>query len=108
MVTPRRSLIRPSISHTATRETGSSPVVGSSRKKIFGECTRPRAISNRRRIPPDKGFVCAPRHPPRQGLRLPPAPFGDPPLLQHLFDRAFALSLGHPLHLRVDVEVLIQ
>src|SRR5262245_43449039 len=42
------------ISQTATRETGSRPVVGSSRKKILGRCTRPRAISSRRHKPTER------------------------------------------------------
>ena len=45
------------MSQTATRETGSRPVVGSSRKKIFGWCTSPRAISSRRRMPPENIFT---------------------------------------------------
>src|SRR6266568_15309 len=44
MVRSCSPLRRDSISHTATRETGSSPVVGSSRKKIFGSCTSPLAL----------------------------------------------------------------
>src|SRR5437667_1083321 len=62
MVRFRSALIFPSISHTATRETGSRPVVGSSRKKMRGSCTRPRAISTRRRMPPDRFFTCLSRH----------------------------------------------
>src|SRR6185295_1734184 len=62
MVRSRSALIFWSISHTATRETGSSPVVGSSRKKIRGSCTRPRAISTRRRMPPDRFLTWAWRH----------------------------------------------
>src|SRR6185295_18304407 len=56
-VRSRSDLILFSISHTATRETGSSPVVGSSRKKTRGSWTRPRAISTRRRMPPDRFFT---------------------------------------------------
>src|SRR5436190_1785575 len=62
MVSCRSDLMRVSISQTFTRDTGSRPVVGSSRKKIFGSWTRPRAISTRRRMPPDRFFTCASRH----------------------------------------------
>ena len=41
------------ISQTFVRETGSRPVVGSSRNRMCGECTSPRAISRRRRMPPE-------------------------------------------------------
>src|SRR5437867_5362917 len=44
-----------------TRETRSCPVVGSSRKKILGLFTKPRAISRRRGVPADQVVVCAPR-----------------------------------------------
>ena len=44
------------------RDTGSRPVVGSSRKNTFGSCTRPRAISTRRRIPPDRFFTGSSAH----------------------------------------------
>ncbi len=53
----RSALIRCSISQTATRETGSSPVVGSSRKKMRGSCMSPRAISTRLRMPPERNFT---------------------------------------------------
>src|ERR1035437_410356 len=56
-VRSRSDLILSSISHTFFRETGSSPVVGSSRKKIRGSCTSPRAISRRLRMPPDSFFT---------------------------------------------------
>src|SRR5439155_3225328 len=62
IVSSRCDLIRCSISQTATRETGSRPVVGSSRKKMRGSCTSPRAISTRRRMPPDRFFTGAARH----------------------------------------------
>ena len=35
------------------RVCGSSPIVGSSRNRTRGECMRPRAISSRRRMPPE-------------------------------------------------------
>src|SRR6478609_6877072 len=54
--------MRWSISQTATRETGSRPVVGSSRKKTRGSWTRPRAISTRRRMPPERNFTCLSAH----------------------------------------------
>src|SRR5438477_8343124 len=50
------------MSQTATRDTGSRPVVGSSRKKIRGSWTRPRAISTRRRMPPDRFLTCLSAH----------------------------------------------
>ena len=40
-------------SQTAWRLCGSSPIVGSSRNRTSGEWMRPRAISSRRRIPPE-------------------------------------------------------
>ena len=40
-------------SHRLLRLCGSRPVVGSSRKTSGGSCTRPSAISSRRRCPPD-------------------------------------------------------
>ena len=54
--------MRCSISHTAVRDTGSRPVVGSSRKKTRGSCTRPRAISTRRRMPPERCLTCLSFH----------------------------------------------
>ena len=49
--------MRRSMSQTLVRDTGSSPVVGSSRKKIRGSWTSARAISTRRRIPPESCFT---------------------------------------------------
>ena len=43
----------PSSSHIAARASGSSPVVGSSRKSTCGRCTRPIATSSRRFMPPE-------------------------------------------------------
>src|SRR4029450_12894924 len=38
---------------------GSRPMVGSSRNSTRGECSRPRAISSRRRMPPEKVWTRA-------------------------------------------------
>ena len=43
----------PNMSQIARRLCGSRPVVGSSRKRTRGECRTPRAISSRRRMPPE-------------------------------------------------------
>ena len=83
-----------SISQTAMRETGSRPVVGSSRKKMRGSCTRPRAISRRRRIPPERVF----------GLSA--APLGEVDRLKHVRDVFFALGTRNAVKLGVDAEIL--
>jgi hypothetical protein len=43
------------------RVCGSSPMVGSSRNSTRGECSRPREISSRRFIPPEKVRTWLPR-----------------------------------------------
>ncbi len=52
-VTPSSCASRPTSFHSALRLCGSSPVVGSSRKRIRGSCTSASARSRRRFIPPE-------------------------------------------------------
>lgn len=52
-VTPVRFRSARMCSHTERRDCGSRPSVGSSRNSTAGTCRRPRAISKRRRIPPE-------------------------------------------------------
>src|ERR1017187_10293162 len=61
-VRSRSDLIFSSISHTFLLDTGSRPVVGSSRKKMRGSCTSPRAISSRLRMPPESFFTWLSAH----------------------------------------------
>ena len=48
-------------SQTEARLCGSSPIVGSSRNSTRGECSRPRAISSRRFMPPENVSTTLPR-----------------------------------------------
>src|ERR1700739_2423850 len=107
MVNCRCSLMFPSSSQTATRETGSSPVVGSSRKKIFGWCTNPRAISSLRRMPPESVLVAASRHPAGQLFGRPLPPLRQVYQLQELFNRFLALLRRNVVKLGVNVHVLL-
>ena len=59
-----------------------------------GSCTRPRAISTRRRMPPDRFFTCASRHS-RELDRL-----------EQLVDQLLALRARHAVQLREDDQVL--
>ena len=83
-----------SISQTAMRETGSRPVVGSSRKKMLGLWTRPRAISN------------AAAHSAGERLDLRAAPLGEVNGFENFGDVFLALGLGDAVELGVDAEVL--
>src|ERR1043165_387696 len=47
--------------HICLRLCGSRPSVGSSRKRTFGVCRRPRAISRRRGMAPEEGLTKAAR-----------------------------------------------
>ena len=68
--------------------------MGSSRKKMRGLCTRPRAISSRRRMPPESVLVCASRHLVRSTASSTSAMF---------FSRC---SARHAVELGVDRQVL--
>ena len=53
MVMPSSALRRRTSDHTLARLVGSSPVVGSSRKRTSGLCIRAAARSSRRFMPPE-------------------------------------------------------
>src|ERR1700733_9267641 len=101
MVSCRWLLMLVSISQTATRDTGSSPVVGSSKKKIRGLCTRPRAISSRLIMPPDKasGHLKPPSHATRQGLGLRRTPLLQVYQFEQLVDRFLPLLCRYVIEL---------
>src|ERR671923_178585 len=57
---------------------GSRPMVGSSRNSTRGECSSPRAISRRRRMPPEKVWTRSPRRSQRSTMVSTSWPHGQP------------------------------
>ena len=85
----------PSISQMARRLCGSRPVVGSSRNRTCGEWSTPRAISSRRRIPPESSRVICLRRSDR------------PTCVEPAVDHARQAAAEEAVHLSLDGEVLL-
>ena len=76
------------------RVCGSRPTVGSSRNSTRGECISPRAISSRRRMPPENSCT------------LPSRRSHSPTISSTTRIRSAVICLGHPVQLGVEAQVL--